>query len=94
MEELINYCFSWIVSFQKRDTCEMLPLETKQSGDKLLPHSDLRVGGFLGEISSSRRYSKKDYREKKKEQHSYKIGTWNVRTLNRGDKLENFKNET
>jgi hypothetical protein len=28
---------------------------------------------FLGEISSSRRYSKKDYSEKKK------IGTWNVR---------------
>jgi hypothetical protein len=23
---------------------EMLPLETKQSGGKLLPHSDLRVG--------------------------------------------------
>jgi hypothetical protein len=26
--------------------CEMLPLETKWSGDKLLPHSDLRGGGF------------------------------------------------
>jgi hypothetical protein len=24
---------------------EMLPLETKQSGDKLLPHSDLGEGG-------------------------------------------------
>ena len=24
------------------DICEMLPLETKQSGDKLLPHSDLQ----------------------------------------------------
>jgi hypothetical protein len=24
---------------------QMLPLETKQSGDKLLPHSDLRGGG-------------------------------------------------
>jgi hypothetical protein len=24
---------------------EMLPLETKHSGDKLLPHSDLRGGG-------------------------------------------------
>jgi len=60
----------------------MLPLETKQSGSKLLPHLDLREGVFLGEISSSRRYSKKDYNKKKKEQHSYKIGTWNVRTLN------------
>jgi hypothetical protein len=26
----------------------MLPLETKWSGDKLLPHSDLRGGVFLG----------------------------------------------
>ena len=47
---------------------------------------------FLGEVSSSRRYSKKDYNKKKKEQHSYKIGTWNVRTLNTG-KLENLKKE-
>jgi thiamine biosynthesis protein ThiC len=47
---------------------------------------------FLGEIYSSRRYSKKDY-EEKKEKHSYKIGTWNVRTLNRGDKSENLKKE-
>ena len=33
----------------------MLPLETKQSGGKLLPHSDLRGGGgvFLEEVSSS-----------------------------------------
>jgi len=48
--------------------CEMLPLETKQSGGKLLPDSYLRVGVFLGEISSSssRRYSKKDFKEKKK----------------------------
>jgi hypothetical protein len=42
--------------------CEMLPLETKWSGDKLLPHSDLRGRGgvFLGEISSSKHYSKKE----------------------------------
>jgi hypothetical protein len=41
-------------------TCKMLPLETKQSGGKLLPHSDLREGGgvFLGEISSSRSHYK------------------------------------
>jgi hypothetical protein len=40
--------------------------ETKQSGSKLLPHSDLRGGVFLGEISSSRsHYSKKDYKGKK-----------------------------
>jgi hypothetical protein len=30
------------------------------------------------EISSSRRYSRKDYKGKKKEEHSYKTGTWNV----------------
>jgi hypothetical protein len=29
----------------------MLPLATKQSGGKLLPHSDLRGGVFLGEAS-------------------------------------------
>jgi hypothetical protein len=35
---------------------EMLPLETKQSGDKLLPHSDLRGGGvFLEEVSRRRK---------------------------------------
>jgi hypothetical protein len=56
MEILPHYYFSWIVSFQKqRHTREMLPLETKQSGGKLLPHSDLRGRGvLLGEISSSR----------------------------------------
>jgi hypothetical protein len=37
---------------------EMLPLETKQSGGKLLPHLDLRGGGggvFLEEVSRSRK---------------------------------------
>jgi hypothetical protein len=46
-----------------------------------------------GEISSSRSYYSKDYKGKKNEQHSYKIGTWDVTTLNRGDKLENLKKE-
>jgi hypothetical protein len=46
MEKLPHYYFSWIVSFQKqRYICEMLPLETKQSGGKLIPHLDLREGG-------------------------------------------------
>jgi hypothetical protein len=35
-----------------------------------------------GNIKQHRSYSKKDYKEKKKEQYSYKIGMWNVRTLN------------
>jgi hypothetical protein len=46
----------------------MLPLETKLSGGKLLPQSDLRGGVFLEEISSSRsHYSKKDYKGKNNE---------------------------
>jgi hypothetical protein len=32
---------------------EMLPLEIKQSGGKLLVHSDLREGVFLEEVSRS-----------------------------------------
>jgi nitrogen regulatory protein PII len=47
---------------------------------------------FLGETPRGN----KDYRQKQKKQkehHSYKIGTWNVRTLNQGDKLENLKKE-
>jgi hypothetical protein len=52
------------------------------------------VGGvFLGEISCNMHFRKKDYRERKKEHHSYIIGMWNVRTLNRGGKLENMKKE-
>jgi hypothetical protein len=40
---------------KKYSQVEMLPLETKLSGGKLLPHSDLRVGGvFLEEVSRSR----------------------------------------
>jgi len=73
--------------------CEMHSLEAKQSGGKLLQHSDLRKGVFLGEISSNRLNSKKDCKEKKKEEHSCKIGTWNIRTLNRGGKLGNLKKE-
>ena len=46
----------------------MLPLETKQSGGKLLPHSDLRGGVFLGEVS------RRIWRE-------IKLGIWNVRDL-------------
>ena len=48
---------------------------------------------FLGKISSSRHYSKNDYKEKKKEQQSYKTRKLKVRTLNRGSKLKNLKKE-
>ena len=59
----------------------MLPLETKQSGGKLLPHSDLGGGGgFLEEASRSRqaRQQKRDLR----------LGTWNVRSLYRAGSLK------
>ena len=46
----------------------MIPLDTKQSRGKLLPHSDLQGGVFLGE--SSRNI-----------QRGMKLGTWNVRSL-------------
>ena len=38
-------------SHSSRCTCRMLPLETKQSGGKLLPNSDLRVGGRVSRVS-------------------------------------------
>jgi len=53
----------------------MLALETKQSGGKLLPHSDLRGGVFLGETSRII-------------QSEMKRGTWNVRSLYRAGSLK------
>jgi hypothetical protein len=55
-----------------------------KSGGKLLPQSDLRGGVFL-EVMSCRHYNKKECKEQK-EHHSYKIGTWNIRTLKQGGK--------
>jgi hypothetical protein len=94
MEKLPHYYFSWIVSSRITDKCEMLPLETIQSGGKLLLHSDLRVGVFLEETPRGQSYSE-DYRQKqkKKEHHSFKIGTWNIRTLYQIGKLKNLKKE-
>jgi len=54
----------------------MLALETKQSGGKLLPHSDLRGGGGVSRGSNGRR------------QRGMKIGTWNVRSLYRAGSLK------
>jgi hypothetical protein len=52
----------------------MHPLETKQSGGKLLPNSDLREGGvFLEETPRGRSYSKKEYKKKQKEHHRIKL---------------------
>jgi len=52
----------------------MLHLETKQSGGKLLPHSDLRRGVFIEEVSCSRT-------------RDILLGTWNVRSLYRAGSL-------
>jgi hypothetical protein len=60
--------------------CEMLPLEIKQSGGKLLPHSDLRGGGggvCLEEVSRCR-----------KRKIDILLGTWNVRSLYRAGSLK------
>jgi hypothetical protein len=43
-------------------------------------------GGVFLEERSCRHYDQKEH-------HSYKTGTWNVRTLNQGGKLENLKTE-
>ena len=53
----------------------MLPLETKQSRGKLIPHSDLREGAFLGEAL-------------RRIQREMKLGTWNNRSLYRADSLK------
>ena len=45
---------------------------------------------FLEEMSC-KRYDRES--KEQKEQHNYKIGTWNVRTWNQGGKLENLKME-
>ena len=48
----------------------MLPLETKHSGGKILPHSDLWGGVFLEEASGNR-----------KRKRDILLGTWNVKSL-------------
>jgi len=53
----------------------MLALETKQSGSKLLSHSDLRGGVFLGKAS-------------RRIQREMKLDTWNVRSLYRAGSLQ------
>ena len=61
----------------KKHMGEMLPLETKQfSGGKLLPHSDLRGGVSLEEVSCHR-----------KRKRDTLVGMWNVRSLYRAGSL-------
>ena len=59
---------------KKYPQVEMLPLETNRSGGKILPHSDLRGGVFLEEVSRNRK-------------RDIVIGTWNVRSLYRAGSL-------
>ena len=60
---------------KKYPKVEMIPLETKRSGGKLLPHSDLRGGVFLEEVSRNRK-------------RDIVLGTWNVRSLYKMDLRE------
>ena len=55
----------------------------KYSGVKLLPQSDLRVGSTSGGVI--RKIDTKNF--------LFRLGTWNVRTLNQAGKLENLKME-
>jgi len=60
----------------------MLALETKQSGGKLLPQSDLRGGGGSVSRGSIAQHAKRD-----------EIGTWNVRNLYRAGSLKTAARE-
>ena len=59
---------------KKYPLVEMLPVETKKSGGKLLPHSVFRDGVFLEEVSRNRK-------------RDIVLGTWNVRSLYRAGSL-------
>jgi hypothetical protein len=45
---------------------------------------------FLEETPRGRSHNK-EYKPKQKGHHTFKIGTWTVRTLNQGGKLKNLK---
>ena len=59
---------------KKYPLVEMLPLETKKFGGKLFPHSVLRGGPFLEEVSRNRK-------------RDIVLGIWNVRSLYRAGSL-------
>jgi hypothetical protein len=60
----------------------MLPLETEQSGGKLLPHSDLRGGG--GSVSGGNIMQQALYQEilQRKEEGKSQLQYWNVECKN------------
>jgi hypothetical protein len=70
MEKLPHYYFSWIVSFQKQRYVYARCFFWRQNNPEV-NYSPIRIsggggGGFLGKISSSKRYNKKDYKEKRR----------------------------
>jgi hypothetical protein len=80
---LLHFLGSLFPKTEKK--CKIFPLEVKRSGGRLFRHSGLQGeegGVFLKEMPRKKIYSKKDYKEKRKEHHCYENGTWNVRTLN------------
>ena len=78
MEKLSHYHFSWMVSFQKQryHICEMLPLETKLSGGKLLPHSDLRGG--VGSVSRGNVMQALRQEEVQRAEGTSQLQDWNM----------------
>jgi hypothetical protein len=63
----------------------MAPSGIKDSGGKLVPRSDLRVGTIPGGVVGGKNTTHDVF--------NFRIGTWNVRTLQRAGKLENLKEE-
>jgi len=73
--------FAWILTVIKQKAMNMTFSQIKESGGKIVPRSDLRVG------------TTREERMVKKSRQDRKIATWNVRTLLQCDKLDNLKIE-
>ena len=67
---LMNVSSNTLILFPAHKKGKGKALETKQSGGKLLPHSDLRGRVFLEKVSRCR-----------KRNRDILLGTWNVRSL-------------
>jgi len=75
MEKLPHYYFPWVVSFQKQryHICEMLPLETKLSGGKLLPN---RISG--GNVSRGNVMQALRQEEVQRAEGTSQLQDWNM----------------
>jgi len=86
MEKLPHYYFSWMSLSKNRYiyiyiyVCEMLPLETKQSGGKLLPHSDLRRQSVSRGNTQQQALQQEGFQ--RKEEGSAQLQDWNVECKN------------